>query len=143
MFHLDNNDIYTGLWFGKTFTEPFLSDYAALLRAMGPEAKELRRLTVTVDTEPYEIGEDDNPDDDANWPDALEAEDAERELESLHGLLHPNITIFLAICQHLGDNMKTFHFRCTMSQDGDHAFVATKLENDGFEKWREYLEEAW
>lgn len=131
------------------FGLPYLLDYAAFIRALGSEAKALRRLTIVV----YRDVSDPNIDylndvqGSLEWNKTLDVGDAEAELETLRDLLHPDITILLAMkMQVFAKKMqepfdyRTDYFHCNVSKDSAKVFTARKLKENELDQWQDYTD---
>lgn len=112
----------------EPFGGPLLEHYAEFIRALGAEAKELRRMLIGVTKEVIHQGDNEAE---------SRPEDAVRELEPVRELLHRDIVILLALRVYNGDVLTVSCFDCRKSEDGM-SFVAKKLEDR--DEWEEYLE---
>ena len=124
----------------EPFGGPLLEHYADFIYALGPEAKELRRLmiAVTKGRSPNDTG-DVGMEEDSEFPDPSPA-DAERELEPLAGLLHRNISVLVGMKVYRDDMLIVSYFHCRKSEDGERAFVAEEIDDP--DEWEAYAQDV-
>ena len=124
----------------EPFGGPLLEHYADFIYALGPEAKELRRLMIAVTKGRSPNDTDDvGMEEDSEFPDPSPA-DAERELEPLAGLLHRNISVLVGMKVYRDDMLIVSYFHCRKSEDGERAFVAEEIDDP--DEWEAYAQDV-
>lgn len=111
-----------------------LKEYHEFISALGPEAKELRRLMIVVTKGQPRADDVHGPhsEDPEDHPD-FKVADAEHELKGLESVLHRSISILMVARIWQDETLVIRFFHCRASVSANKPFVAEEI--DGPEQW--------
>lgn len=117
-----------------------LEDYPAFVQYLGPEAKDLRRLMINIES--YYPPDSNHWSITDTWTSHLVEQDAVDELQKVRGLLDPRITVLMAMRYYTeNDSCGKFFTYCSVSKTSESGFVAEYLDDkDVDENWDDFLD---